>query len=426
MANLKLLDRLRGARTALFGRSSNATWFNPDALSLVPRHFSAPLARALPAVKLAIRKISWRVASLPLSVYTISPDGTETQVKDEETELVTRRWTTFGTRVDGIQKLLASTLLHGYGAVYVQRRAPNGPATGLLSINPADITRHRRGGETVYEYGAPDGLIPRRPLRQDLIWLSFEPPEDGVTDVSPLREAWQSLRAALAAILWMGGYYDRGATPTVVYSREDGEFSGPDQLLDENEALWENEDLMRKHQRRSMTIPPKWRPWQLGGNASDAAAERAVNMGVQEVARIYDVPPLLLQDLSRATYSNFAQARHGFAEVIELWATRVVDELNNILWPGGTRMLRFDITQAMREPRGMRMLASKTGIDGRVLTPNEARQQEGLPALDQEGADDLQLSTQGTPSNGPLDQFNPPADRAEIVRRALAENGVRR
>ena len=143
---------------------------------------------------------------------------------------------------------------------------------------------------------------------------------------------------------------------------------------------------MRRHQRRSMTIPPKWKPHQLGGNASDANAENAVNVGVQEVARIYDIPPLMLQDLSRGgPTANFAQARQGLAETLELWATRLAAEISNVLWPGGSRVVRFDTSLAMREPFALRMQGYRTGIEGRILTPNEARFMEGLPAVRSRG-----------------------------------------
>ena len=100
----------------------------------------------------------------------------------------------------------------------------------------------------------------------------------------------------------------------------------------------------------------------------------------------------MLQDLSRGTYSNFAQARQGLAETLELWAARLAAEISNVLWPGGSRVVRFDTSLAMREPFALRMQGYRTGIEGRILTPNEARVMEGLPPSEQDGSDDLQLA----------------------------------
>ena len=356
---MNALDRLRIAAGVLMGRTKDPTWFNPSFLRHVPEHFSPVYARKLPAVKAAVSAISWRVAALPLTAYAVDSAGDETKIVDDETNLITHRWSAFATRIDGCQRMLASALLHGHGAVYVQRRSPNGPPESFLPLDPTLIGRFRMDGEIVYRYAGGGSTVPLYPPRADLFFLPFEPPQDGVTDCSPLKEPWPSIRSALAATFWMSGYYDRGATPTTVYSREDGAPSG--KLLDENEALWENEDAMRRHQRRSMTLPPKWQPHQLGGNASDANAENAVNVGVQEVARIYDIPPLMLQDLSRGTYSNFAQARQGLAETLELWAARLAAEISNVLWPGGSRVVRFDTSLAMREAMAVRM----TGLPDR-------------------------------------------------------------
>ena len=405
---------LRNANTGVNG----SNWLDKIAarLTSVPSHFTAKDAKRLPAVRAAIGAVSKNIAALPMSVYDVRRDGTEEEVSptDPEVVVVTRRWSAFESANDGIQRIIAASMLRGAGSAWVER----GAANRIVSIRPLPggmVKRVRRGGEIVYELGglASDYGLPgntNRIPRDDLIYLSFEPPEDGVTDISPLDEAWDSIRSAIAATVFSGWFFERGAVPQVYVIPG---AASKNRLREQIKAMWRNDDLMRRENRSSTILPPGHDVKSVGSGPRDAGVDAQRLFGIGEVARIYDIPPIVLHDLSRSTYSNYGQARRAMAGTLEHWARRFSMEISNILWPDGRRVLRFDTSFIDNDEYKRRMEAHKLAIDIGVKTRNQVIEEDGGEPVDEDDPQYEFMSTyneramtstvnvnQGTTSNG--------------------------
>ena len=375
--------------SALLRSSVGASWVDRIDMSRVPESFSARYAMALPAVGAVVRGIAKRVAKLPMHVYDVRRDGSEEMVAptDEQVMLVTKRWSAHTTRQDGVMHWLRAVLSHGKGAVYVEREGVK--PVGLHPVNPLQVTRQQVGMRRIYSVSL-DGMTQREVERDDLLFLPFFPPEDGVTDQSPLAEHWDAIRAALAATVFASHYYGKGAVPGLLYTSEG---RGLRDVKKSTRDMWEVEDEMRRKQRRSMIAPPGYTPHAIGGNAQESDVQGARLWGVQDTARIYDVPAQTIPgDHSRSTYSNYFEARLDLAETLEGWADRIAAEITNIIWPGGTRVVRFDTSRLALERFSIRMQAYRNGREAGVLTANDCRVMEQMEPSEQEGADELLLS----------------------------------
>lgn len=378
----------------VLGRGDSA-WLVAEYINYVPDLFSVQAAASLPAVEAAVGYLTNRVAHLPISVVEVRPNGDLDPVDnplDPEVAVITRQWQTHTNRIDGLIHLMESVLLYGVAGVAVDRER-DGTLTALRSIAPKSVGRElRTTGERIYYIETSRGReeIPR----DDIIFLPFRPPLDGISDKSPLEKPWMALRAALSATFFAALYYDRGAAPTTAMAREGGRGAqmDPERLKAMTKALWAAEDRMRRGGRRTMVLPDGYKAIPIGGNPQEADVSGQRVFGVQEVARIYDLPALMLGDLSRATYSNFGQAQLDAAATVSAWCSRIAMEMSNIIWPAGNRQVVFDVSQLERETFNNRMTGYKTGVEGKVLTPNEARAKEGLEPSDQPGADELQLN----------------------------------
>ena len=291
-----------------FTRSSKTytgeKWGIPAGLRFVPESFSLSHAESLPAVGLAVGAISQNVARLPATVYDVRGDTLTPAADDAETEIVTRSWGNHLPAQEGMEHFLRSVLLTGKGAVLVERDNMDRLA-GLDPLDPARVHRYRISNEIRYQYMGTGALgdIPR----DDLLFMPFREPLDRVTDVSPLAKHWPAIRAALAPTHFGAWYFDRGAQGNVVYSRKDDSNShraDAETQKARNEALWRMEDRMRREGRRSAVAPDGYYPVQTGSNAQESELGGQRTFGVQEVARIYDVPATVLHDLSRGTYSQ--------------------------------------------------------------------------------------------------------------------------
>jgi HK97 family phage portal protein len=105
---------------------------------------------------------------------------------------------------------------------------------------------------------------------------------------------------------------------------------------------------------------------------------------ILEIARAFRVPPSMLFDLDRATWSNLEQMGKEFLTYcLEPWLRSLEGALRRALFSPEDRKrfrLIFDRDDLTRADLGARATAYSSLIASRVLNPNEARRWEGLPA----------------------------------------------
>ena len=131
---------------------------------------------------------------------------------------------------------------------------------------------------------------------------------------------------------------------------------------------------------------------------------------VEEIARAYQLPPVFLQDLSRATFSNAEQQDlHLVKHLIGQWAEALEGEMNLKLFGRGAtgRYVEHNLDGLLRGDFKTRMEGLARAIQTSQLTPNEARALENRPKHDNPDADNLLvqgatvvLGTQQTNSGG--------------------------
>lgn len=420
---------LRGAWDALVGRQRAEEQRDPWArlvtklsggfpgVAWVPSTFVPEAALRLPAVSGAINTIARSVAALPLKVYDggsgdeIDPDA------DMEANIVSARWTPYShTAADGLYHWLRAVLLHGSGGVLVERAGtePDSMLLALRPVNPVGLDRRLApgvqgaGAEVTYHVQDPFGGD-RRVQRSEIMFLPFVPPFDGYTDKSPLQDPWSAIRAGLEAQEWSASYFQKGAQPDTYLMSGDADAG----TFETNLALIQKQfDEMRAGKRREMMLPDGWQvKTGAGASVKDADMVQARTLAVQEVGRIYDVSPLELKDLSRATYSNFEQASANDAKTAAWWAGRVQAQMNALLWPLGQRRLEFDTSELDEIVFLNRITAYRMAIEAGVLTRNQVRVKIGEPEAEQDGMDTYQIG----PLAGPTVQIGEPA-RAEPAR----------
>ena len=340
----------------------------------IPTNFSIHAAVALPAIGAAVELISWSVAELPIKIYNVRKDGTKELVPADDPEYVaiTGKWGDL-TSVEGVQHFISSILEVGKGGIQVERDSFN-RVTSLVPIDATCLDRRREGGKIIYKARINGKEINLD--REDLIYLPFRQPRDLVSDKSPLETYWHSIRAALAATYFSAWYFDRGATPSTIYTNEKGQLS-KDQAVIATKAIHAVEDDMRHKNRRSMVLPGGYKANQLGGNPNDSDLSNQRTFGVQVSGRIYSIPPMLLQDLSRGTYSNFAQAAHFVGKTITRWSRRVSTEFSYTIWPGGTKVCEFDVSNLKLESMLDRFKAYEIGIRNGFMRQIDAIRAEG-------------------------------------------------
>ena len=154
-------------------------------------------------------------------------------------------------------------------------------------------------------------------------------------------------------------------------------------LSDLTEQQLKAMDRMRSNGQRFIAVPSGFRLSVIGSDPVKAQLIELRRYGVEEGARCLGMPPILVGDLSRATYSNAEQAMRTFARVtLSDLALIVADELNSGLWPDGGLALEFDLSRAVRAPRKERYEALRIAVGGPWMEVNEARGEEDMEPVD--------------------------------------------
>lgn len=122
---------------------------------------------------------------------------------------------------------------------------------------------------------------------------------------------------------------------------------------------------------------------------------------IQEIARIYSLPPVFLQDLSNGTYSNSEQqdlhfVKHTLTHWLELWEQELNAKLLGVGASRRDRFIEFNVDGLLRGDFKTRMDGYATAIQNGILTMDEARVKENLPAKGG-NADELFVNSASVP-----------------------------
>ena len=160
--------------------------------------------------------------------------------------------------------------------------------------------------------------------------------------------------------------------------------------------LWGREDQMRAKGRSSLLLPVGVTAQVVGSNPTTANLVSVLEYGIQDVARVFGMTPIALQELSRGTYSNYPAslrflARFSIGTLAEQWS----DALTAMVYPsdadagGMRRRVRLDLGDIGDESISEKWMRLGRAVAAGLMTANEARKRVGLPPSAAPGADDL-------------------------------------
>ena len=130
-------------------------------------------------------------------------------------------------------------------------------------------------------------------------------------------------------------------------------------------------------------------------NLSPEASQliQAKVFSIDDIARIFCIPPHMLAELSHATFSNIEQQNIFFGEYsLRPICKRIEKQLELKLFTDkerGDYHVKFDLNGLMRGDAQARAVFYEKGINAGWMTPNEAREFEGMKRL--EGLDEPRI-----------------------------------
>lgn len=410
------LDRLMGRSAPTKTETRATSWdymrgAGMDTAAGAP--VSPVLAENISAVFGAVQAIAETVAGLPFRVLQVAPDGTRTEaLQHPVAKLLTGDPNDWQTVVEWVETMQAHVLLRG-NAFSEIRRDGRGQPVALIPLHPdyVAVLRIPQTGRVVYDVTDPLGGSTRRLLPEEVFHLK-DRSDDGIIGKSRLQRARETFSTAMAVETFAASTYRNGAALSGIVTHP--EQIGPEAaetLRKSLEAAYSGTGNAGK-----FAVLEEGMSWTaLSVSPADAEMLASRRFSVEQVARMFRVPPPVLADLSNGSYSNVSELGRWFAQhTIGPWVRKWETALERALFSTTTRRsyaVEMDMDTLLRGDMLKRYQAYRIAREIGLANANELRRWEGLNPRTDPDADGYLSPMNMNPeqAGGPKDR-DPQAD----------------
>lgn len=333
------------------------------------------------AVWACIRLLSQTVASLPLLVYRKTDKGRELAPDHWFAQLMENGPNQYQTRYEFWEHQVANLALHGN--FYNKKAVLAGKIRSLLPLNPLQTETKLVGGKVVHLF-SQDGNTAA--LAAESVWHA-RMNGDLIVGRSPLQFGRNLIGIAAAADLSVTRIYASGG-------KRSGTVSFDRLLTPEQRAqIRQNFNGLTDGDERLIVLEAggKFDPISMSPQDIELLASRKFQ--VEEICRWFGVPSVLVNDTSGSTTwgSGIAELVTGFYKLnLRPYLEAIENSITTHLFTDEDRKtyeVEFDFEGLLRASQKDRYAGYQTAIGSGLMTPNEARALEWLPAVD--GGDQL-------------------------------------
>lgn len=304
-------------------------------------------------------------------------------------------------------RMFSDVFTTGRGFTYIERNGAGTPIS-LFSLDPRHIKIEcdDRGRKT-YVYSPPGGRVQRYPA-SDIIDVPFMLQQDGVGHIGPVTAGKDAFRLCVQVEQYANRFLANGGVPPFAVT---GNFQTSTALKAAAEDLQKAITKAAKEDRQALTLPAGLEIKSIGSDPDKNQMIETQKWCVEQIARIYSLPPTFLQDLTHGTFSNTEQQDlHFVKHTLRRWVEQFEQELNLKLFgrASNTRYVEMNVDGLLRGDFSSRMEGYAAGIQNGFLKPSEARMLENWPSA----PDADQLFIQG--ATVPISQAGSQGNQDEV------------
>ena len=338
---------------------------------------SADSAMRLAAVYACVRILSETMASLPLVVYRARADGGKDRVTDHWLyRLLGKKPNRYQNPFEWREMLQGHLALRGNAFCQILANG-RGEITELIPIHP-DRVRMELLTEGDYRYRIQNQAGHELLLPRGEVWHLRGLSSDGLLGLSPIELSRDSLGMALAAQDYGARFFNNDAKPTGGWI----EFPGNFKDAEAKRVFRESYQAAQSGANRGkvLVLENGMKFHEVGVTNKDAQFLELRKFQITDIARLFRVPPHMIADLDRATFSNIEQQSLEFVmHTMTPWAERWEASIEADLMLDGDQLeIEFDFANLMRGDAASRSAYYQSGIQNGWLTRNEARIAENL------------------------------------------------
>lgn len=353
-------------------------------------------AMQMTAVYSCVRILAEAVAGLPLHLYRYKEDGGKERAIDNNLyhllhDEPNKEMSSFIFR----ETLMTHLLLWGNAYAQIIRNG-KGEVVALYPLMPNKMQVDRdENGELYYIYtrsseeaktmeGATVYLTPRDVLH--IPGLGF----DGLVGYSPIAMAKNAIGLAIATEEYGAKFFANGAAPSGVLEHP-GTIKDPSRLRENWNSTFGGS--VNSGKVAVLEEGMKYTPISISPEQAQFLETRKFQ--IDEIARIFRVPPHMVGDLEKSSFSNIEQQSLEFVKyTLDPWVIRWEQSLSRSLLSEDEKrkyFFKFNLEGLLRGDYESRMSGYATARQNGWMSANDIRELENLDKIPAEDGGDLYL-----------------------------------
>ena len=360
------------------------------------KHVNERTSMQMTAVYSCVRILSEAVASLPLNVYRYTDSGGKEKAIDHTLYRLLHdepnpEMSSFIFR----ETLMTHLLLWGNAYAQIIRNG-KGEVVALYPLMPDRMTVDRdKNGRLYYKYTKSNDDAPT--MENGSVYL--DPSDvlhvpglgfDGLVGYSPIAMAKNAIGLAIAAEEYGSKFYANGAAPSGVLEHP-GTLKDPERVRNSWNATFGGSS--NSHKVAVLEEGMKYTPISISPNEAQFLETRKFQ--INEIARIFRVPPHMVGDLEKSSFSNIEQQSLEFVKyTLDPWVIRWEQALYRSLLNEEEKkelFFKFNVEGLLRGDYASRMNGYATARQNGWMSANDIRELEDLDRIPEELGGDLYL-----------------------------------
>ena len=356
-------------------------------------------AMQMTAVYSCVRILSEAIAGLPLFVYKYDADGSKEKYLDHPLwrglhDEPNPEMTSFVFR----ETMMNHLLLTGNAYAQIIRNA-RGEVVALYPLMPDRVTVDRDSqGRLYYRYYKCSDEAPEvgKAKQADIV---FAPADilhvlglgyDGLVGYSPIAMAKNAVGLAMAAEEYGAKFFANGAAPSGVLEHP-GTIKDPERIR----QSWQSTFGGSANSNKIAVLEEGLKYTPIAISPEQAQFLETRKFQINEIARIFRVPPHMLADLEKSSFSNIEQQSLEFVKyTLDPWVIRWEQAMNKSLLLDSekrTVFTKFNVDGLLRGDYASRMTGYATARQNGWMSANDIRELENLDRIPAELGGDLYL-----------------------------------
>jgi len=324
-----------------------------------------------------VRLLAESIAQLPCHVYVKNRDGSKSRVTDTAlAELLSFSPNGWMTPFEYTEFMITALAMRGNHYAF-KSRTGKGEVVELIPFQTGSVRAERRKLTDIRYHVTIDGA-PETFSKEEITHvrgLTF----DGFMGISPITHHRETLGLAMAAGTYGGRLFKNGARPSGILAMPGVmKKESREQFKEDWQEAYGGENIGK------VAILEGGADYKTVSMSNEDAQYLEVRQFQRtEICSIYRIPPHMIGDLTKSSFSNITQQSLEFVKYTILpWCRRVEMAMHRDLMTPAERkrgmFVEYVVDGLERADIRTRYEAYKTGVNGGWLSPNEVRKKENM------------------------------------------------